>query len=80
MPEIIWAREVQHYQVTFIADLRTNMRVCEGVCIGLLPIIIYTFLLTIYHEIHVKNHSSANSHQVPYFLIRSAAKKVTFML
>ena len=29
----------------------------------------------IYHEINVKNHSSANSLQVPYFLIRRAAKK-----
>ena len=29
------------------------------------------------HEINVKNHSSANSLQVPYFLIRRAAKKVT---
>ena len=33
----------------------------------------------IYHEINVKNHSSANSLQVPYFLIRRAAKKVTFI-
>ena len=33
----------------------------------------------IYHEIDVKNHSSANSLQVPYFLIRRAAKKVTFI-
>ena len=33
----------------------------------------------IYHEINVKNHSSANSIQVPYFLIRRAAKKVTFI-
>ena len=32
-----------------------------------------------YHEIQVKNHSSANSLQVPYFLIRRAAKKVTFI-
>ena len=39
-----------------------------------------TVLTTIYHEIHVENHSSANSLQVPYFLIRSAAKKVTFRL
>ena len=33
----------------------------------------------IYHEIQVKNHSSANSLQVPYFLIRRAAKKVMFI-
>ena len=33
----------------------------------------------IYHEINVKNHSSANSLQVPYFLIRRAAEKVTFI-
>ena len=33
----------------------------------------------IYHKINVKNHSSANSLQVPYFLIRRAAKKVTFI-
>ena len=33
----------------------------------------------IYHEINVKNHSSANSLQVPYFLIRRAAKKVKFI-
>ena len=33
----------------------------------------------IYHEINVKNHSSANSLEVPYFLIRRAAKKVTFI-
>ena len=33
----------------------------------------------IYHEINVKNHSSANSLQVPYFLISRAAKKVTFI-
>ena len=33
----------------------------------------------IYHEINVKNHRSANSLQVPYFLIRRAAKKVTFI-
>ena len=33
----------------------------------------------IYHEINVKNHSSANSLQVPYYLIRRAAKKVTFI-
>ena len=33
----------------------------------------------IYHEIDVKNHSSANSLQVPYFLIRRATKKVTFI-
>ena len=33
----------------------------------------------IYHEINFKNHSSANSLQVPYFLIRRAAKKVTFI-
>ena len=33
----------------------------------------------IYHEINVKNYSSANSLQVPYFLIRRAAKKVTFI-
>ena len=57
------------------------MRVCESVCI--LPIYTIhavTVLTTIYHEIHVENHSSANSHQVSYFLIRSAAKKVTFTL
>ena len=33
----------------------------------------------IYHEINVKSHSSANSLQVPYFLIRRAAKKVSFI-
>ena len=31
-----------------------------------------------YHEIHVKFHSSANSLQVAYFLIRRATKKMTF--
>ena len=33
----------------------------------------------IYHEIGVENHSSANSGQEPDFLIRRAAKKVTFI-
>ena len=33
----------------------------------------------IYHEIEVENHSSANSGQEPDFLIRRAAKKVTFI-
>ena len=33
----------------------------------------------IYHEINVKKHSSANSLQVPYLLIRRATKKVTFI-
>ena len=33
----------------------------------------------IYHEILVENHSSANSVQEPYFLIRRAAMKVTFI-
>ena len=33
----------------------------------------------IYHEINVRNHSSANSLQVLYFLICRAAKKVTFI-
>ena len=33
----------------------------------------------IYPEIHVKFHSSANSGQEPDFLIRRAAKKVTFL-
>ena len=32
----------------------------------------------IYQEIHVKFHSSANSGQEPDFLIRRAAKKMTF--
>ena len=32
----------------------------------------------IYQEIHVQFHSSANSGQEPDFLIRRAAKKVTF--
>ena len=73
-------------KVTFIADLRTNMcvytgPVCECVCV-------YTADTYdsrshrsghIYHEIQVKNHSYANSLQVPYFLIRRAAKKVTFI-
>ena len=31
-----------------------------------------------HNEIHVENHSSANDLQVPNFLIRRAAKKVTF--
>ena len=33
----------------------------------------------IYHEIGVENHSSANSGQESDFLIRRAAKKVTFI-
>ena len=60
-------------KVTFIADLCTNMRVYECVCI--LPIRSHRSI-HIYHEIQVKNHSSANSLQaVPYFLIRREAKK-----
>ena len=67
-------------KVTFIANMRTDLRVCECVCI--LPIYTshpVTVFHDIYHEINVKNHSSANSLQVPYFLIRRAAKKVTFI-
>ena len=66
-------------KVTFIADLRTMrvMRTC-----------VYTADTYdsrsdrsdhIYHEIWVENHSSANSGQEPDFLIRRAAKKVTFI-
>ena len=47
--------------MTFIADLRTTMRVCESMYI--LPIYTIhavTILTTIYHDIHVENHSSAN--------------------
>ena len=68
--------------VTFIADLRANMRVCECVC-TLHTADTYDSRSHryghIYHEIQVKNDSSANSLQVPYFLIRRAAKKVIFI-
>ena len=72
-------------KVTCIANLRTDMRVGECVCVC---VCVYTVDIydspsdrfdDIYHEINVKNHSSANSLQVPYFRIRRAAKKVTFI-
>ena len=67
-------------KVKFIANMRTDMRVCECVCI--LPIYTIhavTVLTTFITKSTSKNHSSANSLQVPYFLIRRAAKKVTFI-
>ena len=67
-------------KVTFIANMRTDLRVCECVCI--LPIYtIYavTVLTTFITKSTSTNHNSANSLQVPYFLIRRAAKKVTFI-
>ena len=68
-------------KVTCIANLRTDMRVGECVCVYTVDI--YDSRSDrfddIYHEINVKNHSSANSLQVPYFRIRRAAKKVTFI-
>ena len=59
-------------KVTFIANMRTDLRVCECECVCILPIYTshpVTVFHDIYHEINVKNHSSANSLQVPYFLI-----------
>ena len=67
-------------KVTFMANMRTDLRVCECVCI--LPIYTshaMTVLTTFVTKSTSKNHSFANSLQVPYFLIRRAAKKVTFI-
>ena len=67
-------------KVTFIANMRTDLRVCECVCI--LPIYTshaVTVFTTFITKSTSKNHSSANSLQLQYFLIRRAAKKVTFI-
>ena len=70
-------------KLTFIADLRTIMRVCECVCIGPTADTYDSRSHrsgNIYHEIQVKNHSSGNSLQVPYFLIRRTGMKVIIII
>ena len=65
--------------MTFIADLHANMRSCVHVCTSDTYDSRSDRSGHIYHEIGVENHSSANSGQEPDFLIRRAAKKVTFI-
>ena len=70
-------------KVTFIPDLRINMRACVGLHVCILPIhtihavtVLTTFITKSGSK---RKHSSANSGQEPDFLIRRAAKKVTFI-